>query len=84
MAAADNNKRKRFAWDLSNCFQKDSGTSPCPTCCVGSPMKPCLEKLDNDAIHTHQTEKLVNDLKKIIRLCREKFREHSGKGQISC
>ncbi|RXH90077.1 hypothetical protein DVH24_032434 [Malus domestica] len=32
MAAADNNKRKRFAWDPSNCFQKDSGTSPCPTC----------------------------------------------------
>ncbi|KAB2613498.1 protein GAMETE EXPRESSED 1-like [Pyrus ussuriensis x Pyrus communis] len=63
----------------------DSGRSPFPTCRVESPMKPCLEKLDNDAIHTyrgfyletnsichqlqsgifgHQTEKLVNDLKK--------------------
>ncbi|KAM0958969.1 hypothetical protein ACFX15_023597 [Malus domestica] len=85
MAADNNDKRKRFAWDLSHCFQKDSGRTPFPMCRVGSPMKSCLEKLDNDAIHTyrgfyletnsichqlqsgifrHQTEKLVNDLKK--------------------
>ncbi|CAN6708003.1 unnamed protein product [Malus baccata var. baccata] len=32
MAADDNDKRKRFAWDLSSCFQKDSGRSPFPMC----------------------------------------------------
>lgn len=50
----DNEKRKRFAWDLSNCFQKDSGRPPFPSCRAGSPMKDCLQKLDNNAIHTYR------------------------------
>ncbi|KAL5581721.1 hypothetical protein UlMin_014163 [Ulmus minor] len=54
IASDDNEKRKRFAWDLSNCFQKDSGRPPFPSCKSGSSMKQCLEKLDNDAIHTYR------------------------------
>ena len=54
IAADDSERRKRFAWDLSNCFQKDSGRPPFPSCRAGSPMKECLEKLDNHAIHTYR------------------------------
>ncbi|CAB4304543.1 unnamed protein product [Prunus armeniaca] len=54
IATDDNDKRKRFAWDLSNCFQKDSGRPPFPRCPAGSPMKACLEKLDNNAIHAYR------------------------------
>nr|POE57602.1 protein gamete expressed 1 [Quercus suber] len=54
ITADDNERRKRFAWDLSNCFQKDSGRSPFPSCHISSPMKACLEKLDNNAIHTYR------------------------------
>ncbi|GMN27835.1 hypothetical protein TIFTF001_001804 [Ficus carica] len=54
IAADDSERRKRFAWDLSNCFQKDSGRLPFPSCRAGSPMKECLEKLDNHAIHTYR------------------------------
>ncbi|KAK9993634.1 hypothetical protein SO802_023337 [Lithocarpus litseifolius] len=54
ITADDNERRKRFAWDLSNCFQKDSGRPPFPSCHISSPMKACLEKLDNNAIHTYR------------------------------
>ena len=50
----DNEKRKKFAWDLSNCFHKDSGRTPFPSCRAGSAMKACLEKLDDNAIHTYR------------------------------
>ncbi|XP_048327909.2 protein GAMETE EXPRESSED 1 isoform X2 [Ziziphus jujuba] len=50
----DNEKRKRFAWDLSNCFQKDTGRPLFPSCYASSPMKECLKKLDNDALHTYR------------------------------
>lgn len=50
----DNEKRKRFAWSLSNCFQKDSGRPSFPSCSNSSPMKTCLQKLDNNAIHTYR------------------------------
>lgn len=54
IAGDDNEKRKKFAWDLSNCFQKDSGRPPFPSCHARSPMKGCLEKLDDNAIHTYR------------------------------
>ncbi|KAF3942749.1 hypothetical protein CMV_030624 [Castanea mollissima] len=54
ITADDNERRKRFAWDLSNCFQKDSGRPPFPSCHISSPMKACLERLDNNAIHTYR------------------------------
>ncbi|KAB1208697.1 Protein GAMETE EXPRESSED 1 [Morella rubra] len=65
--ADDNERRKRFAWDLSNCFQKDSGRTPFPSCHAASPMKACLEKLDNNAIHTYrqfflETNSICNQL----------------------
>jgi hypothetical protein len=67
ITADDNEGRKRFAWDLSNCFQKDSGRPSFPSCRVGSPMKSCLEKLDNNAIHTYrqffiETNSICNQL----------------------
>ena len=50
----DNERRKRFGWDLSNCIQKESGRHPFPVCHANSAMKNCLEKLDNNAIYTYQ------------------------------
>ncbi|KAM5580494.1 protein GAMETE EXPRESSED 1-like [Rosa sericea] len=49
-----NDMKKRFSWELSNCFQKDIGRSPFPTCREGSPMKDCLAKLDDSAIQTYR------------------------------
>ncbi|XP_062078927.1 protein GAMETE EXPRESSED 1 [Humulus lupulus] len=54
IAGDDNEKRKKFAWDLSNCFQKDSGRPSLPSCRTGSSMKECLQKLDDNAIHTYR------------------------------
>ncbi|GLT46254.1 hypothetical protein SLA2020_200250 [Shorea laevis] len=48
----DNERRQRFAWDLSNCFQNDSGRPLFPHCHQNSPMKKCLAKLDDIS---HQT-----------------------------
>ncbi|KAA8530696.1 hypothetical protein F0562_005370 [Nyssa sinensis] len=42
-------KRARFAWHLSDCFQKDSGRSPFPYCDTKSSMVKCLQMLDADA-----------------------------------
>ncbi|KAH7533981.1 hypothetical protein FEM48_Zijuj04G0189400 [Ziziphus jujuba var. spinosa] len=47
--AADE-KRSRFAWHLSNCFQKDSGRPPFPSCDQKSAMAKCLKNL-NDFEH---------------------------------
>lgn len=69
----DNEGRKRFAWDLSNCFQKDSGRPSFPPCLASSPMKACLEKVDNNAIHTYrqffiETNSICNQLQLSILL----------------
>ncbi|CAL9234679.1 unnamed protein product [Arabidopsis halleri] len=40
-------KRKRFAWYLSDCFIKDSGRPAFPTCKDESTMMSCLKKLDD-------------------------------------
>ncbi|KAK6267419.1 hypothetical protein QUC31_018256 [Theobroma cacao] len=42
---ATDEKRSRFAWHLSDCFQKDSGRSPFPFCDTKSPMVYCLKNL---------------------------------------
>lgn len=39
-------KRSRFAWYLSDCFQTDSGRNPFPHCKVESKMVDCLQKLN--------------------------------------
>lgn len=39
-------KRSRFAWHLSDCFQKDSGRSPFPSCDPKSAMAKCLNGLN--------------------------------------
>ncbi|KAG6581258.1 Protein GAMETE EXPRESSED 1, partial [Cucurbita argyrosperma subsp. sororia] len=48
--AADE-KRSRFAWHLSDCFQKDSGRPPFPSCDAESPMAKCLKYLNE---HEHR------------------------------
>ncbi|CAK9322236.1 unnamed protein product [Citrullus colocynthis] len=48
--AADE-KRSRFAWHLSDCFQKDSGRLPFPSCDAKSPMAKCLKYLNE---HEHR------------------------------
>lgn len=47
---ATEEKRKRFAWYLSDCFLKDSGRPAFPTCNEQSTMMSCLKKLDD---HEH-------------------------------
>ncbi|KAJ9172942.1 hypothetical protein P3X46_016128 [Hevea brasiliensis] len=44
-------KRSRFAWHLSDCFQRDSGRPPFPYCDAKSAMVNCLKKLNE---HEHQ------------------------------
>ncbi|PON71756.1 gamete expressed protein [Trema orientale] len=39
-------KRSRFAWHLSDCFQKDSGRPPFPSCDPKSSMAKCLKVLN--------------------------------------
>nr|KAJ0212970.1 hypothetical protein LSAT_V11C400167110 [Lactuca sativa] len=46
---AGEEQRSRLAWHLTDCFQKDTGRSHFPYCDVKSPMKNCLQKLDEDA-----------------------------------
>ncbi|CAL9243666.1 unnamed protein product [Arabidopsis halleri] len=48
---ATEEKRKRFAWYLSDCFLKDSGRPAFPTCKDESTMMSCLKKLDD---HEHK------------------------------
>ncbi|CAH2047919.1 unnamed protein product [Thlaspi arvense] len=48
---ATEEKRKRFAWHLSDCFQKESGRPSFPTCNDESTMMSCLKKLDD---HEHK------------------------------
>ncbi|XP_022143299.1 protein GAMETE EXPRESSED 1 [Momordica charantia] len=48
--AADE-KRSRFAWHLSDCFQKDSGRPPFPSCDPKSAMSKCLKYLNE---HEHR------------------------------
>ncbi|KAG7534338.1 hypothetical protein ISN45_Aa08g019040 [Arabidopsis thaliana x Arabidopsis arenosa] len=48
---ATEEKRKRFAWYLSDCFIKDSGRPAFPTCKDESTMMSCLKKLDD---HEHK------------------------------
>ncbi|KAL2905505.1 Protein GAMETE EXPRESSED 1 [Bienertia sinuspersici] len=48
-------KRKRLAWHLSDCFQKDTGRNPFPFCGTGgnSDMLVCLRRLNNDDHKTY-------------------------------
>ncbi|XP_010449695.1 PREDICTED: protein GAMETE EXPRESSED 1-like [Camelina sativa] len=48
---ATEEKRKRFAWHLSDCFLKDSGRQAFPTCSDDSTMMSCLKKLND---HEHK------------------------------
>lgn len=41
-------KRSRFAWHLSDCFQKDSARPPFPSCDPKSAMFKCLKTLNDD------------------------------------
>ncbi|KAK4768348.1 hypothetical protein SAY87_003489 [Trapa incisa] len=43
---ASEERRSRFAWHLSDCFQKDSGRSPFPRCDGSSSLVECRKKLD--------------------------------------
>ncbi|MED6208634.1 hypothetical protein PIB30_047172 [Stylosanthes scabra] len=44
---ADNDKRSRLAWHLSDCFQRDSGRTPFENCDPKSTMAKCLRNLDD-------------------------------------
>lgn len=43
---ANDEKRKRFAWHLSDCFQRETGRPNLPFCDPSSSMISCLKKLD--------------------------------------
>ncbi|KAB2052931.1 hypothetical protein ES319_A12G153100v1 [Gossypium barbadense] len=55
---ATDEKRSRFAWHLSDCFQTDSGRSPFPFCDTKSAMLHCLKQL-NDLEHKVYLEFLL-------------------------
>ncbi|KAK6280641.1 hypothetical protein POUND7_020908 [Theobroma cacao] len=55
---ATDEKRSRFAWHLSDCFQRDSGRFPFPFCDQKSPMVYCLKNL-NDLEHKVYLEFLL-------------------------
>lgn len=55
---ATDEKRSRFAWYLSDCFQKDSGRSAFPFCDTKSAMLHCLKQL-NDLEHKVYLEFLL-------------------------
>ncbi|XP_017974430.1 PREDICTED: protein GAMETE EXPRESSED 1-like [Theobroma cacao] len=55
---ATDEKRSRFAWHQSDCFQRDSGRSPFPFCDTKSPMVYCLKNL-NDLEHKVYLEFLL-------------------------
>lgn len=44
---ANKEKQSRLAWQLSDCFQIDSGRSAFPSCDAGAPMLRCLKTLDD-------------------------------------
>ncbi|KAK7302072.1 hypothetical protein RJT34_12951 [Clitoria ternatea] len=44
---ATEDKRSRFAWHLSDCFQRDSGRPPFPHCDPKSSISVCLRTLDD-------------------------------------
>ncbi|GAB2268039.1 hypothetical protein Dimus_003015 [Dionaea muscipula] len=46
-------KRSRLAWLLGDCFQKDTGRPPFPSCGGKSAMVDCLRKLNNDDHKTY-------------------------------
>ncbi|GAB2247149.1 hypothetical protein Droror1_Dr00007031 [Drosera rotundifolia] len=46
-------KRSRLAWNLGDCFQKDTGRPPFPNCDDESDMVDCLRKLNNDDHKTY-------------------------------
>ncbi|GAB4838398.1 hypothetical protein Ancab_027933 [Ancistrocladus abbreviatus] len=46
-------KRSRLAWHLGDCFQRDTGRSPFPSCGEKSTMIDCLRKLNNDDHKTY-------------------------------
>lgn len=50
---AEEEKRKRLAWHLSDCFQKDTGRNTFPSCKGKSAMVDCLKKLSNDESKTY-------------------------------
>lgn len=45
---ANEEKRSRFAWHLSDCFQKDSGRPAFPYCDTNSAMVNCLKMLNDN------------------------------------
>lgn len=46
---ANKEMQSRLAWYLSDCFQKESGRPPFPSCESGVPMVKCLKSLDEFA-----------------------------------
>ncbi|XP_071728903.1 protein GAMETE EXPRESSED 1-like [Rutidosis leptorrhynchoides] len=46
---ASEESRKRLAWHLTDCFQKDTGRAPFPYCDVKSHMVDCSKRLDKES-----------------------------------
>ncbi|KAK8479769.1 hypothetical protein V6N12_000279 [Hibiscus sabdariffa] len=63
---ATSEKRSRFAWHLSDCFQKDSGRPPFPFCHSDSAMVDCLKKL-NDLEHKDKLDSIEETTNVVLR-----------------
>ncbi|THU49065.1 hypothetical protein C4D60_Mb06t05640 [Musa balbisiana] len=77
---ANKEKQSRLAWQLSDCFQIDSGRSAFPSCDAGAPMLRCLKTLDdvehkvyleffletNSICHQLQTDAFKHDTERLV------------------
>ena len=54
-------KRSRFAWHLSDCFQKDSGRQPFPSCDLKSAIAKCSKGLSEDEYQVYLAFYLENN-----------------------
>ncbi|BBG99702.1 gamete expressed protein 1 [Prunus dulcis] len=80
-------KRSRFAWHLSDCFQKDSGRPPFPSCDPKSVMYKCLKSLNdyehkvylefyletNSICHQLQLSILISSMARVFKLETERL-----------
>ncbi|GAA0185309.1 hypothetical protein LIER_32597 [Lithospermum erythrorhizon] len=60
---ADHELKSRFAWHLTDCFEKSSGRPAFPNCNPKASMSSCIKQLDNHAHDSYRTFYLeVNNL----------------------
>ncbi|KAL0000040.1 hypothetical protein SO802_019642 [Lithocarpus litseifolius] len=76
---AGDEKRSRFAWHLSDCFQKESGRLPFPPCDPKSAMAKCLKGLNE---HAHKGPSIQATNREIDNLKNEAIEIEKGINKV--